>query len=68
MVYYLRIVMAMYFRDGKEAELAGGAALKFVAVACLVITLFFGILPTPLIDEAQRSGAGVAKRIANARR
>jgi NADH-quinone oxidoreductase subunit N len=68
MVYYLRIVMAMYFRDGKEAELAGGAALKFVAVACLAITLFFGILPTPLIDEAQRSGAGVAKRIANARR
>ncbi|HYC58483.1 MAG TPA: NADH-quinone oxidoreductase subunit N [Thermoanaerobaculia bacterium] len=68
MFYYLRIVTAMYFRDGQDAELAGGGALKFVAVTCLLITLFFGILPTPLIDEAQRSGAGVAKRIANARR
>jgi NADH-quinone oxidoreductase subunit N len=68
MVYYLRLVMAMYFRDGKEAELAGGGTLKFVAVACLAITLIFGILPSPLIDQARLSGAGVAKRIANARR
>ncbi|MEA2274312.1 MAG: NADH-quinone oxidoreductase subunit [Solirubrobacteraceae bacterium] len=68
MVYYLRIVMAMYFRDGKEAELVGGTALKFVAVACLAITLFFGILPSLLIDQAKLSGAGVAKRIANAGR
>ena len=68
MVYYLRLVMAMYFRDGKAAELAGGPALKFVAIACLVITLIFGILPSPLIDQAKLSGAGVAKRIANAER
>jgi NADH-quinone oxidoreductase subunit N len=68
MVYYLRLVMAMYFRDGKEAELAGGFALRFVAIACLAITLIFGILPSPLIDQAKLSGAGVAKRIANAGR
>jgi NADH-quinone oxidoreductase subunit N len=68
MVYYLRLVMAMYFRDGKEAELAGGFALKFVAIACLAITLILGILPSPLIDQAKLSGAGVAKRIANAGR
>ncbi|HEU4888221.1 MAG TPA: NADH-quinone oxidoreductase subunit N [Thermoanaerobaculia bacterium] len=68
MVYYLRLVMAMYFRDGKEAELAGGFALKLVAIACLAITLIFGILPSPLIDQAKLSGAGVAKRIANAGR
>jgi NADH-quinone oxidoreductase subunit N len=68
MVYYLRLVMAMYFRDGQEAELAGGGALKFVAVACLVITLILGVLPSPLIDQAKLSGAGVAKRIANAGR
>ena len=68
MVYYLRLVMAMYFRDGQEAELAGGFALKFVAVACLAITLILGILPSPLIDQAKLSGAGVAKRIANAGR
>jgi NADH-quinone oxidoreductase subunit N len=68
MVYYLRMVMAMYFRDGKDAELAGGMTLKLVAVACLAITLIFGILPSPLIDQARLSGAGVAKRIANAGR
>jgi NADH-quinone oxidoreductase subunit N len=68
MVYYLRIVIAMYFRDGREAELAGGSTLKFVVMACLIITLFFGILPSLLIDQAKLSGAGVAKRIANARR
>lgn len=66
MVYYLRLVMAMYFRDGKEAELAGGMTLKLVAIACLAITLLFGILPSPLIDQAKLSGAGVARRIANA--
>jgi NADH-quinone oxidoreductase subunit N len=68
MVYYLRLVMAMYFRDGQQAELAGGGALKFVAVACLVITLVLGVLPSRLIDQARLSGAGVAKRIANAGR
>jgi NADH-quinone oxidoreductase subunit N len=68
MFYYLRLVMAMYFRDGRDAELAGGLTLKVVAIACLAITLFFGILPTPLIDEAKRSGAGVARQIANAGR
>jgi NADH-quinone oxidoreductase subunit N len=68
MVYYLRLVMAMYFRDGQQAELAGGGALKFVAAACLVITLVLGVLPSKLIDQARLSGAGVAKRIANAGR
>jgi NADH-quinone oxidoreductase subunit N len=68
MVYYLRLVMAMYFRDGKDAEIAGGWTLRIVAIACLAITLFFGILPSPLIDQAQLSGAGVARRIANAGR
>lgn len=68
MVYYLRIVMAMYFRDGKEAELVGGGSLKLVAVVCLAITLILGVLPSRLIDQAKLSGAGVAKRIANAGR
>lgn len=68
MFYYLRLVMAMYFRDGQETELAGGMTLKLVAAACLAITLIFGILPTPLIDAVGQSGAGVVRRIANAER
>ncbi len=52
MFYYLRLVVAMYLRDGREADVAITPALKFVAVVCLVVTLALGILPTPLIDQA----------------
>ena len=43
MYFYLRIVVAMYLKDGREAEVAITPALKFVVVACLVITLVFGV-------------------------
>jgi NADH-quinone oxidoreductase subunit N len=68
MFFYFRLVMAMYLRDGREAEVMNGGALKFVAVVCLIITLLFGILPQPLITEAGRSGSWVAKRVADAGR
>lgn len=62
MFFYFRIVMAMYLKEGKEAELTTSGALKLVAAICLVITLLFGILPTPLIDGAAGSGKWVAAR------
>ena len=71
MFFYLRIVMAMYLRDGQEAEVVSSGALKLVAAICLVVTLLFGILPAPLVDQAKLSGGWVAKRVipvANARR
>lgn len=52
MFYYLRLVVAMYLREGREADVAITPALQFVVVACLVVTLALGILPTPLIDQA----------------
>jgi NADH-quinone oxidoreductase subunit N len=64
MFFYFRLVMAMYLKEGREAELVTSGALKFVAAVCLVITLLFGILPTPLIREASRSGKWVATRSA----
>ncbi|HEX8170398.1 MAG TPA: NADH-quinone oxidoreductase subunit N [Thermoanaerobaculia bacterium] len=64
MFFYFRLVMAMYLRDGHEGALPAGGTLRFVAAVCLVITLLFGILPSPLIDQAAISGRGVAKRIA----
>lgn len=67
MFYYLRIAMAMYFRDSDESEIAAPGALRLVGVICLLITLVFGILPAPLIDEASRSGSPVTRRIAHAR-
>ena len=62
MFFYFRLVMAMYLRDGKETQLPPGGALKFVAAVALVVTLVFGVLPSPLIEQARTSGKWVAKR------
>ena len=64
MFFYFRIVMAMYLKEGKEAEIVGGTSLRVVVAACALVTLIFGILPTPLIRQAASSGAGVAARAA----
>jgi NADH-quinone oxidoreductase subunit N len=68
MFYYFRIVMAMYLREGKEAEVVHGGGLKLVAAVSLVVTLLLGLVPARFIDEAGRSGAPVAKRVADAQR
>jgi NADH-quinone oxidoreductase subunit N len=68
MFFYFRLVMAMYLRDGSDAEVTAGGSLRFVAFVCLVVTLFLGIYPRYFIDEAGRSGRPVAKRIADAGR
>jgi NADH-quinone oxidoreductase subunit N len=65
MFFYFRLVMAMYLREGRETALApGGGQLRFVAAVALIVTLLFGILPQPLIEEARRSGRWVATRSA----
>ncbi|HVR41687.1 MAG TPA: NADH-quinone oxidoreductase subunit N, partial [Thermoanaerobaculia bacterium] len=67
MFYYLRIVVAMYLREGREAEVAESGSLKFVAGLCLAVTLVLGVYPVPLIQQVEQSSASVAKR-ANAGR
>jgi len=65
MFFYFRIVMAMYLRDGDgQAEVVSSGGLKLVAAICLVVTLLFGILPGPLVEQAKTSGGWVAKRVA----
>jgi NADH-quinone oxidoreductase subunit N len=64
MFYYLRIVVAMYLREGGDADVASSGSLKFVAAVCLIITLLFGVIPTPLIDQADISSRWVATRAA----
>src|SRR5438105_10282036 len=64
MFFYFRIVVAMYLREGREAEVAITPALKFVAAACLAITLIFGIAPSPLVKQVARSSKWVAARAA----
>jgi len=62
MFYYLRLVVAMYLRDGSDAEVVSAGSLKAVAFVCLVVTLLFGILPSPLIDQVKKSSGWVATR------
>ncbi len=60
--YYFRIVVAMYLRDGKEAEVATTGTLKFVAAVCLIVTILLGVIPMPLIRQVEISTRGVASR------
>ena len=64
MFFYFRLVMAMYLKEGREEAVTGGGALKLVAAVALIVTLVFGILPSPLIDQAKVSGKWVATRAA----
>ncbi|MGZ5473770.1 MAG: NADH-quinone oxidoreductase subunit N [Thermoanaerobaculia bacterium] len=64
MFFYFRLVMAMYLKEGREAVVTGGGALKFVVVVALFVTLFFGVLPSLLIDQVKDSGGWVASRVA----
>ncbi len=64
MFYYLRLVVAMYLRDGKEADVAITTPLKLVAAICLAVTLILGILPAGMINQAQASARWVALRAA----
>jgi len=62
MFFYFRLVMAMYLKDGREALVTGGGALKLVAAIALIVTLVFGVLPSRLIDQVKISGGWVATR------
>jgi NADH-quinone oxidoreductase subunit N len=59
MFYYLRFVVAMYLRDGKEADVTAPGSLRLVAAVCLVVTIFFGILPNDLVDTVSSSARWV---------
>jgi NADH-quinone oxidoreductase subunit N len=64
MFYYLRIVVAMYLRDGGDAEVAVSVPLKVVAGVALAVTLILGVLPAPLISQVETSATWVATRAA----
>jgi NADH-quinone oxidoreductase subunit N len=62
MFYYLRIVVAMYLREGKAAEVAMTPQLRFVAALCLVVTLVLGVMPSPLVNQVALSSQFMAAR------
>ncbi len=62
MFYYLRLVVAMYLKEGRDAEVAMTLPLRVVATVCLVVTLIFGLLPSPLVNQVARSAKNTADR------
>jgi NADH-quinone oxidoreductase subunit N len=64
MFYYLRIVVAMYLREGAEAEFQFSGPLRLVGGIALAVTLIFGVLPAPLISQVETSAAWVATHAA----
>ena len=64
MFFYFRIVVAMYLKDGTNADVSSSGALKFVAALCLIVTLLLGVVPTPLIKQAVSSSGWIAMRAA----
>ena len=64
MFYYFRLVVAMYLREGVEAEVAITPALRLVAGICLAVTLILGIYPPLMIDPVIASSDAIAARAA----
>jgi len=62
MFYYLRLVVAMYLREGREADVAITPPLRLVAAVALAVTLFFGLVPAPLIKQVMTSSQWIAVR------
>jgi NADH-quinone oxidoreductase subunit N len=63
MFYYLRVVVAMYLKDGRDAEVEPSPRLRFAVAVCLVATLALGILPETMI-KGVRESLGVVVQIA----
>jgi NADH-quinone oxidoreductase subunit N len=62
MFYYLRIVVAMYLKEGHEADVSTSGTIRFVAAFCLAVTLLLGVAPTLLIKPVQASSQWIARR------
>jgi NADH-quinone oxidoreductase subunit N len=58
MFYYLRFAVAMYLREGSEADVTASGTLKLVAAVCLVVTIVFGVAPNVLVRQAGMSAHG----------
>lgn len=60
MFYYLRVVVAMYLREGRDAEFATTPSLSIAAAVCLVVTLALGIVPQPFLSQVRDSTRTIA--------
>lgn len=63
MFFYLRIVVAMYLKEGKRADVSTSRSLYVVAGVCLAVTLLLGVYPPPLIEQVRVSSRSLAARV-----
>ncbi|WP_316816505.1 NADH-quinone oxidoreductase subunit N [Pedobacter nyackensis] len=48
--YYFRVIVAMYFKEGKETELQMPIQYQLVLVFSVLITLFLGVYPSVILN------------------
>lgn len=48
--YYLKVIVAMYFKEGKEIELDTPFQYKVVLVLSVIITVFLGVYPSVILN------------------
>jgi len=61
MFYYLRVVVAMYLKEGSGAEVEVSPRLRFTVMVCLVVTLALGVLPESMIAGIRGSIGNVVQ-------
>ena len=61
--YYLRVVKVMYFDEPLGAfDRPIAAELKWVVVVTAVVTMFFILLPDPIVGSAEAAAAALFAR------
>lgn len=48
--YYLRVIVAMYFKEGAEVVLETPVQYKVVLILSVIITIFLGVYPTIILN------------------
>jgi NADH-quinone oxidoreductase subunit N len=61
MFYYLRVVVAMYLKEGRVAEIETSPRLRLTVAVCLVVTLALGILPESMVSGIRESLGSVVQ-------
>ena len=48
--YYFKVIVAMYFKEGKEIEINTPVQYKVVLILSVIITLFLGVYPAVILN------------------
>lgn len=65
MFYYLRIVVAMYLKEGKPAAVVTPAGMRLATALCLIVTMALGLAPEILLRGVRTSLPPFARIVAS---